>query len=231
LLGALLGLQILWVFVQSFGFREREPNLPWYCGGLAILIGLQGGVGALVVSTHLKPYVITLHMLLALLLLFCLQYLRKYCRDLDNFGINFKPDQQNLPYTKLLIGAGLLQVFLGTQVRENVDHLMRDAQTATAATVVEGLGWVFYVHRTFSLALLALAIYSLVRLYRHDLTGSGFKRGILFLFLLLCNVATGVVLNYFEFSPQMQAPHLFIGVLAMGVLFRQYLEQKGTLIG
>ncbi len=231
LLGALLGLQILWLFAQSFSYREREPDLPWYCGGLVILIALQGGVGALVVSTHLKPYVITLHMFLALVLLFCLQYMRKYCRDLDNFGINFKADQQNLPFTKLLIAAGLLQVFLGTQVREQVDHLMRDAQTATAATVVDQLGWIFYVHRTFSLVFLGLAIYAVVRLYRHDLTGSAFKRGILFLVLLLANAGTGIVLNYFGFPPEMQPPHLFIAVLAMGVLFRQYLEQKGTLIG
>jgi cytochrome c oxidase assembly protein subunit 15 len=230
LLGAFLGLLVLWMFVQSFNYTEREKNLPWYCGGLLLLISMQGGVGALVVSSHLKPYVITLHMLLALLLLFSLQYLRKYCRDLDNFGINFNQDRHNLPVTKILIAMGMLQVFLGTQVREQVDHLIRDTQTATAATVIDQLNWVFYVHRTFSLAFVGLTVWALVRLYRHDITGSAFKRGILFFVLLMSNVVSGVALNYFGFPTEMQPPHLFIAILAMGVLFRQYLEQKGTLI-
>lgn len=230
LLGAFLGLLVAWVFMKSFKFKDKESNLPWYCGGLLILIMLQGGVGALVVSSHLKPYVITLHMLLALCLLFGLQYLAKYCHDLNNFGINFKEDKHNLPVTKLLIGLGLLQVFLGTQVRETVDHLMRDAQTATAATVVDQLSWVFYVHRTFSLVFLGVTVWALVRLYRHDITGSAFKRGIVFLVIVLINIASGVGLNYFGFPAKLQPPHLFFGILAMGVLFKQYLEQKGTLL-
>lgn len=230
LLGALLGVMILWLFLRSFKYTDKESNLPWYCGGLLLLVVLQGGVGALVVSTHLKPYVITLHMLLAMALLFGLHYLSKYCKDLENFGINFKPDQRNLPITRLLIGMALLQVFMGTQVREQVDHLMRDAQTATPDTVVSQLGWGFYVHRSFSMLLLGVTIWSIVRLYRHDITGAAFKRGLLLLFLLLCNVVSGVGLNYFGFPPQLQPPHLFIGVLAVGLLYRQYLEQKGTLI-
>jgi len=230
LLGALLGVMVLWTFIRSFKYTDKESNLPWYCFGLLLLIMLQGGVGALVVSSHLKPYVITLHMILALCLLFGLQYLKKYCDDLDNFGINFKEDKANLPVTKLLIGMGVLQVFLGTQVREQVDHLTRDTMTATADTVVSQLGWGFYLHRSFSLLFFGVTVWSLIRLYKHDITGIAFKRGILFLTLIIINIGVGVGLNYAGFPAQLQPPHLFIGILAMGVLFRQYLDQKGTLL-
>lgn len=230
LLGALLGVFILWAFIKSFKYKDKENNLPWYCGGLLLLIVIQGGVGALVVSTHLKPYIITFHMLLALCLLFGLQYLKKYCEDLDHFGINFREDKKNLPVTKILIGLGFLQIFMGTQVRQQVDHLIRDTQTATAATVIESLDWVFYFHRTFSLVFLGVTIWSIVRLYKHDISGGSFKRGILFIVLVLLNILSGVGLNYFGFPANLQPPHLFIGVLAMGVLFKQYLDQKGTLL-
>lgn len=230
LLGAVLGLMILWMFFKSFRHRDREPDLPWYCGGLLLLVSIQGGIGALVVFTHLKPFIITLHMVLALLLLFCLQALRKYCADLENFGINFHADTKNLPITKLLIGLGAVQIILGTQVRENVDHLIRDTGAATAETVVDQLGWMFYIHRSFSLVFVGVMIWALVRLYRHDVTGSGFKRGIMLLVLLLVNVGTGIGLNYFGFPTTLQPPHLFVGVLSMGLLFQQYLDQKGTLI-
>jgi cytochrome c oxidase assembly protein subunit 15 len=70
----------------------------------------------------------------------------------------------------------------------------------------------------------------MVRLYKQDVSGSGFKRSIFLLVLVVLNIASGVGLNYFGFPASLQPPHLFVGVLLMGVLFKQYLEQKGTLI-
>ncbi len=230
LLGVVLGLMVMWLFFRSFRHTDKEPNLPWFCGGLLLLISLQGGVGALVVSSHLKPYVITMHMLLALALLYGLHYLRKYCQDLENFGIDFSADTRNLPATKILIGLLFLQILMGTQVREQVDHLMRDTAQASAATVVDQLGWIFYIHRTFSLVIFGVAVWAAVRLYRHDLTGRAFKRGLWFVIVLTANIAVGVGLNYGGFPAQLQPPHLFLAVLAMGTLFKQYLDQKGTLL-
>lgn len=230
LLGAFLGLLILITFFKSFKHSEQEPNLPWFCGGILFLVIIQGGLGAVVVSTHLKPFIITLHMALALLLMFSLHYLRKYCFDLMNFGLNFVADKKNLFHTKILILLTSLQVIMGTQVREQVDSLMRDLKTATPDTVVDQLSWMFYVHRSFSIVLVVYCIWNLARLYRFDETGGAFQRNLLFLVLVLVNVASGIGLNYFGFPAQMQPPHLFVAVLAMGVLFEQYLNQKGSLI-
>jgi cytochrome c oxidase assembly protein subunit 15 len=230
LLGAILGFMVLIVFVKSFKQTEKESNLPWFCGGLLLLIILQGGVGALVVSTHLKPFVITLHMVLALVLLFGLQYLHKYCMDLENFGLNFHADKSNLRFTKVLILLGAIQVALGTQVREAVDHLLRDTEAATRLTVMNEMTLSFYIHRSFSAVFFGVLVWSMVRLYKQDVSGSGFKRSIFLLVLVVLNIASGVGLNYFGFPASLQPPHLFVGVLLMGVLFKQYLEQKGTLI-
>jgi hypothetical protein len=67
LLGVLLGIGIVSLFIKSFSLKETERNIPWFCGGLLFLIIIQGGVGALVVSSHLKPFIITIHMFLAIL--------------------------------------------------------------------------------------------------------------------------------------------------------------------
>lgn len=230
LLGAFLGLLILVTFVKSFKHSEQEPNLPWFCGGILFLVIIQGGLGAVVVSTHLKPFIITLHMMLAVLLIFSLHYLRKYCFDLMNFGLNFVADKKNLISTKILIALTGGQILLGTQVREQVDSLMRDLKVATPETVIDQLSWMFYVHRSFSLVLVGFCIWNLVKLYKFDDTGGAFQRNLLFLFLILINVFSGVALNYFGFPAQMQPPHLFVAVLSIGVLFEQYLHQKGSLI-
>ncbi len=230
LLGVLLGFGIVSLFIKSFRLRENEPNLPWFCGGLLFLILIQGGVGALVVSTHLKPFIITIHMFLAIILLFGLQYLKKYCDDLQDTSIVAKIDLKALNLSKVLVLFLFLQILLGTQVRQQVDHFTRDTMTATHETIIGHLGWMFYVHRSFSIVIALFFIYLLVYFHR-----SQYNRGSFFLTLMgfLCvlgNIFSGVTLNYFGFPANAQPPHLFFGVLCIGIVYGLYLNLRGTLL-
>jgi len=230
LLGVLLGIIMIILFGYSFLMKRYEKNLPWFTGGLLILIIIQGGIGALVVSTHLKPFIITIHMFLAILLLFGLIYLRKYCQDLENTAIVLTTDRKAITLTGVLVGLTFFQVLLGTQVRQAVDHLMRDTQEATALTVIDKLGGIFYFHRTFSLIILGLFIYLLIYLVKNNT-----NRGMIFLalmafFSVLGNVVTGISLNYFDFPANAQPPHLFFGVLTLGLLYTLSLNLRGTLL-
>jgi cytochrome c oxidase assembly protein subunit 15 len=230
LLGVVLGLLITILFALSFQAKRFERNLPWFCGGLLFLICIQGGVGALVVSSHLKPFIITVHMFLAILLLFGLLYLRKYCYDLENTSIVPMIDRKALNLTRLLVGLTFIQVLMGTQVRQQVDHFMRDTLEATAGTVIEKLGTVFYLHRSFSIVIFVIFVYLLFHFER-----TRFNRGAFFMTLLaflgtIGNIATGVTLNYFDFPADAQPPHLFFGVFTLGVLYNNTLYLKGSLL-
>lgn len=230
LLGVVLGFFIMILFGLSFKVKNYERNLPWYCGGLLVLILIQGGVGALVVSTHLKPFIITIHMFLAIVLLFGLLYLRKYCEDLQNTAIVQKIDRKALLITRILVGATFLQVLLGTQVRQQVDHFMRDTLVATHETVISFLGMMFYVHRTFSLVIVGLFIYLLAYFLKQR-----YQRGAFFLTLVaficvLGNIFTGVTLNYFGFPASAQPPHLFFGIMSLGLLYGLSLNLRGSLL-
>lgn len=231
LLGVVLGILIIGLFIKSFRFKDYERNLPWFCAGLLFLVIIQGGVGALVVSTHLKPFLITIHMFLAVLLLFGLLYLKKYCNDLEDTSIVAPLDSKGLFITKILVSSVFIQVLLGTQVRQQVDHLTRDTQTTPLETVVEHLGGIFYVHRSFSILIVGLFFYLIVYFHR-----SRYNRGAFFLtmmgfFCVLGNVATGITLNYFGFPANAQPPHLFFGVAALGFLYSLKLNLKGSLLG
>jgi cytochrome c oxidase assembly protein subunit 15 len=230
LLGVLLGIGIVALFIKSFSMRESEKNLPWFCGGLLFLIIIQGGVGALVVSTHLKPFIITVHMFLALLLLFGLLYLRKYCKDLQDISIGPKIDMKGLGLSKILIFCTFVQILMGTQVRQQVDHLIRDTQTATHETVISNLGWIFYIHRSFSIFILGFYFYLLFYFHRSRYNPSAFLLTLLSFFCVLGNVSTGILLNYFEFPVNAQPPHLFFGIMTIGLLYSLYLNLKGTLL-
>jgi cytochrome c oxidase assembly protein subunit 15 len=230
MLGALLGVFILTVFIKSFKHTDKEKNLPWFCGFLLFMVIIQGGVGAFVVSSHLKPYIITLHMLLALILLFGLHYLSKFLDDLSSFQISFKPDEKNLTWTKLLIFFTMSQTLMGTQVRQSVDYLTRDTNTTPLNLVIEHLGWIFYVHRSFSMIVFALAVFCTVRMYKQDVNGRNFKYALAILILILGNVASGIALNYNGFPAEMQPVHLFCAVMVLGMQFKLYLSQKGNLL-
>lgn len=230
LLGVVLGFFIVVLFGMSFKVRHYEKNLPWFCGGLLILILVQGGIGALVVSTHLKPFIITVHMFLAIILLFGLLYLRKYCNDLENTAIVQKVDARGLLITKTLVGLTFFQVLLGTQVRQQVDHYMRDTLEANASTIINFLGFQFYVHRTFSLVIVGLFIYLLVYFHKQSFNRGAFSLTLMALFCVIGNIVTGIALNYFGFPANAQPPHLFFGVLALGLLYTLSLNLRGTLL-
>jgi heme a synthase len=230
LLGALLGFVMIILFGFSFPMRKYERSIPWYCGGLLLLIIVQGGVGAMVVSSHLKPFIITIHMFLALLLLFGLLYLRKYCRDLTDTSIVQKSDKNALQLSRWLVYLTFFQVLMGTQVRQAVDSLIRDTQQATSATVVDLLGTIFYVHRTFSLVIVVLFLYLLFYFQRKQFSSSAFFLTLLAFLSTMGNVVTGITLNYFSFPASAQPPHLFFGVLTLGLLYSLSLNLRGSLL-
>lgn len=230
LLGVVLGFFITLLFIFSFKLRHTERNIPWFCAGLLILILVQGGVGALVVSTHLKPFLITIHMFLAIILLFGLLYLRKYCDDLEDTAIVQPVDGKALLISQVLVGLTFLQVLMGTQVRQQVDHLTRDTGAFTYENVVEGLNWMFYIHRSFSLVIVSFFLYLLLYLHRTRFNRGAFFTTLFAFFCVVANVVTGIALNYFDFPTNAQPPHLFFGVMTLGLLYSLKLNLKGTLL-
>ncbi len=230
LLGVLLGLGIVTLFLKSFGFKETERNLPWFCGGLLFIILIQGGVGALVVSTHLKPYIITVHMFLAVLLLFGLLYLKKYCQDLQDTAIVPQIDAKALGLSKILVSLTFIQILLGTQVRQEVDHLIRDTQLANHETVISQLGWFFYIHRSFSVIIVSVFLYLLFYFHRSKYNRHAFFLTLMSFLCVLTNVTSGIILNYFQFPSSAQPPHLFFGILSIGLTYGLVLHLKGSLL-
>lgn len=227
--GVVLGFFMILLFIQSLRVRKIEAALPWFCAGLLILVIIQGGVGAIVVSTHLKPFIITIHMVLAVLLLYGLIFLRKYCMDLMNNSLALTPDRFSVKLANLAIAMAFLQMILGTQVRQQVDHLMRDTKQATAQTVISQLDWIFIVHRSFSLLLLLTLVYFSYYLFKQSDRISQLLAGSI-LAVAGITASSGVILNYFGFPASAQPPHLFFGVLLLGLLYQLKLRLKGPLL-
>lgn len=230
LLGVVLGFIITMLFGLSFTLKRYEHNLPWFCSGLLFLVIIQGGIGALVVSTHLKPFLITIHMFLAILLLFGLLYLNKYCENLQDTALVPPLDPKALLLTRILTFLTFGQILMGTQVRQQVDHLMRDTLEAVPETVISKLGGMFYFHRTFSILIVGFFLYLLSHLIKDRYNRSAVFLTMLAFLSAMGNVITGITLNYFDFPVNAQPPHLFFGVMTIGLLYSSSLNLRGSLL-
>jgi hypothetical protein len=140
----------------------------------------------------------------------------------------------------VLLGLGLLlsvmQVGLGTQVREEIDAIASGLGGAGRDTWIEKLGIPFYIHRSFSLLVLGVNL-GLVWLLRKQGAWSGALRFfvISLLAVIVVSILSGAALAYFAIPAVLQPVHLLLAALLAGIQFtllllvnqRKVLSQQG----
>jgi len=210
LLGALAGLATLLLFVFSL-FKLKKDRLLSVVSFLIVLgMGFQAWLGKTVVDSNLLPYKITLHMIMALLLVLLLIFLLE-----RNLTI-IKPIKSN--YTlKVAVAVGLfltlVQIGMGTQVRQFVDEQMKYWGLEVASQWLSSPPFIFYFHRSFSL--LVIAVHGLIayQLFQNKQLPLVFK---FVLILIGLEVVTGIVMYYFDFPFSSQPLHLILASLLFG---------------
>lgn len=229
LLGALLGLFVFGLTLASLPLWPRS-RLPFTLAFTALLMtGFEGWLGAQVVSSNLAPYMVSLHMLVALLILFVL---------ITAVAWRLTP-RLEVPIPKLgllratallLLLAVLAQILLGTQVREGIDEVAAGLNYERRDDWVESLGPSYWVHRSFSIALVLSCVGFVWLLYEHtrQLGHLYFTASVLFMLLGL-EVVLGVLLAYAGFPAWAQPLHMLIGSalsVAVFFIFMVLLKQK-----
>ena len=68
-MGAIVGFSILLTFISSFKYIKSEKKIFIFSLISLILVLFQAWIGSIVVSTKLMPGIITLHMIIALLII------------------------------------------------------------------------------------------------------------------------------------------------------------------
>ncbi len=206
LLGALSGLPMLaLVFMSLLYVRKNWLYLLLSITGL-FMLGFEAWLGKLVVDGNLIPGSITIHMMGALILVALMLIFRGLL-----IKEQFAPVQVNSKFKVLLIVAllfTLIQTILGTQVREQIDHLNESGMTRT--NWIENLNWQFYVHRTFSLVILGLNFW----LWRSNKRNNrGIKEILPVMVIIFFEIALGIFLNYLEVPKFAQPTHLLLGAM------------------
>ena len=215
LIGVLIGFFIIANMIWSFSYRRTAPIIPVMAILSFILVLFQGWIGSLVVSTNLLPGFVSFHMSLALLLVAFLIYINYKSSD-HHEGRG--PSREFKILAMVLFVLSLPQILMGTQVREIVDMLLFQ-QIGREALIAE-MPAIFYIHRSFSLLILIIAIYGAYRLYKIDTLGTAF--GILWLIslgLIFAEAVGGAIMTYFEVPKVLQPMHLLGASVLFGTLY------------
>ena len=216
LVGVTIGFFIIALFYRSLPFRKLKPVLFWLSLATLISVIFQGWFGSIVVSTNLTTWTITLHFFLALLIVGFLVYLQHEASGPQNIKVVGALRGLLLA----CISALLVQIFLGTEVREAIDVL---ASSLGRESWIGGLGKEFIVHRSFSWAVLILNGF----FYWQTRKTIGLKTLSLALFvLILSSFATGVGLSWFNVPAAIQPVHLVLATIAFGIQLSLFFKMN-----
>lgn len=206
--GAVLGIMAMLMLYFSIAFRKEKPIVFWGSILTFVLICIEGYLGAMVVSSNLKPYKISIHLHAAFLILVVVTYTgSKVLEPVYIEEGKFKPIKNMLLFSILLL---LGQLVLGSFVRQSFDDLRLSGELREEW--VDLSGWIFLTHRTFSLLYAAVAGAAIYFLYEAKVTHAAVRA---ILILIVLNILTGVVMGYFEIPQVMQPTHLVLASLLL----------------
>lgn len=220
LFGIITGFSIIALFIYSLRLIKIRLVFPVLSFLVLCLVCLQGGLGALVVFSNLAPYMVTIHMLVAVLILLLLLYLL----EISN-AICIVPQKQ---YTKhptrykrlfyLCLIILLSQLFFGIQVREAVDVVWKQMLGENRHLWLDTVGFYLDVHKSIALVLVSLLSYFSFKLYN-------FSPNCRLLAISLCSAIfieflIGSILVLLHLPAFIQPLHLGSAFLLIGLLFQ-----------
>lgn len=220
LFGAVSGIPMLLLVILGGLFVRTDWRyfVLSLCG--LFMLGFEAWLGKLVVDGNLIPGSITIHMMGALLIVAILLVQLALSNRENLPKMSFTPLFKNLFILSIILT--LVQIVIGTQVREQVDHL--NEAGVIRNNWVENLDWQFYVHRSFSVIVLALNFWLWRFNKKYQL---GFNELNAVMILIGFEVLLGVLLNYVDFPKFAQPSHLLLGTILLA--FQLYAIIRFTL--
>ncbi|MCH7409011.1 COX15/CtaA family protein [Belliella sp. DSM 111904] len=222
LIGVLIGFFIILTVVRSIPLWKYDKVIPIMSNFSLLLVLFIGWIGSIVVSTNLLSWVITIHMVLALLLVCVLIYVHFRVHHIDK-ALKKRTDHAASLFYLMLVGLILMfvQVVLGTQVREQIDVVANSFGNLLRSNWIDQLGLTFLIHRSYSLLLLGIHLVFLFKVYKYAVRHSGiYKLSFWLVVLIIIEILTGIGMAYFGIPAFLQPVHLLFGSLIIGV---QYL--------
>lgn len=218
LVGVAIGIFIFLTLVYSFAYLGRDKVIFLLALLTFLLVGFQGWLGSIVVSTNLLPVTITIHMALALVIVCLLIYAIARSQITTLLERKFQFSRKHFLLLWVIVFFSFFQILLGTQVREMVDQIAFNNNYLNRTGWIEQLDISFYIHRSFSSLVLLVNLYLGYQLFKLK---DGLMNRLIVgsIALLVLEIMFGVMMVEWSIPPVLQPVHLVVASLIFGIQF------------
>jgi len=225
LIGVVIGLLIIATSVLSLRYRKTKPIITISAFATLFLVIFQGWLGGQVVRSALDEWLITLHMLLAMVIVNLLIFVTfKAFSDQLNLELPKYVRRLLLIITSVMLVASLIQMGIGTQVREGIDAVVKANPDLPRDQWLERVGFIDHLHRSTSWSLLILGVYLFSFINKFKLPLALRKTGYGVFLAIILQIILGVGLAYLGMPASFQVLHLtFAAILVSGLMLMLYL--------
>ena len=215
LIGALAGIFIFIGFLFAL-FTKRKKRLRIFFGlGLILLTLFQAWWGSMVVATNIVPWVLTVHLAIAsIMILWQIIIISVWSDSAEVIPRKLKI----IAYIGLVFF--LFQIILGTQVRQIVDNWLES--NSKNELIFQDFS-LFLSHRTLALS---IVIYSIILGCYVFLRKINLIEIYLFVICVLGEALVGKVLADFNLPALLQPIHLLLAMISFGCLARIVVNYK-----
>lgn len=237
LIGALAGVFVFGQCLYAIRFIKTKPSFFWLSLLLVLLMGLQGGLGAGVVATFLKPVMITIHMAVALVIMGILIWLlidvKRTCDFLRNPDYAIEHTERKYKIIMwAFIAMTAIQIFLGTEVRAEIDRISFALSYEYRETWITLTDFAFLIHRSYSILITLITLVFTYVLFKKRLHfPKASKHAIAISSIIMLEIVAGLILAYMGVPPWAQPVHLLLATLLLGAqlafVFRFMIGQNG----
>jgi len=223
LLGVIAGLATLIMFFISLTYWNKKNILIFNSFLIIVGMGFQAWLGKLVVDSNLAPYKITVHMLMALVIISLIIYSIFKAKNYKESKIIKDTFIKNLILFSVFVS--LFQIIIGTQVREFIDLQYEIYGPNKKNQWLNVPNFYFYFHRSFSILIILLnfSLYYLIKSKNYSSILIE-KIGI----IIVLEILVGIIMFYLDFPFLSQPIHLLLATILFSYQFYWVLHYKKT---
>ena len=203
--GNLVLITFIWILLQ---YRKKRKLVILSFVNLILLV-FEAWLGSIVVATNLVPWVLTLHMLFALIIIWIQIKIILIAKN-ESFQIKMTKMFKRLFYVSILLSV--IQILLGTQVRQEIDFMVAD--NIDRASWISNMNSGFYLHRSLIWLVLIVngVLYWLNRKNKYGLILFTYIIG-----LIVLEFITGILFAYAGMPAILQPVHLVVASLMLAI--------------
>jgi len=207
LIGALAGLFILGGFIYAWRQKEKKRIKILLGLGLILLTFFQAWWGSMVVATNIVPWVLTIHMVIATIMI---SWQILIISTWSNSLITISRTLKIIAFIGLIIF--LFQIIIGTQVRQIVDHWL---DSSSRSDLVLDKFDLFLSHRSLALFVVLFSLFLGIYSY---LTKQKLVEIKIFIICVIIEALVGKILADYSLPYILQPVHLLLAMVSFGCM-------------